>query len=295
MITAIIISLVMAWMLDYAQFAITRNNYNTRFNGFGCISDVLNGSALAPMQYRVAIPWFYKVFPHYESIKIILMALGLFSMWLMIETIWGAFSYQGMFLVGIFYVVNFQYDYTEQYLELAMWAQFLTALYVGNAIWITACLVIAMFCRETSVFLLLVYLLADGFTWMAVILVCAVGISLLIPRLFYGIKPSYLDFGVKIGGEIFKGKNHLTKNLREIKKGLKWFLYPTWFSMLMVVLAFAAIIWGAFPTQLQYVSLVSIPFIILLLFRAMFREGVRIMLPLLVFIVPTIGGLINAH
>lgn len=214
-------------MLDYAQFIITRGNYNSRYNGLGCIRGVLDGTALAPMQYRVAIPWIYRIFPHYEIIKIGLMACGLFSMWLMFETIWGAYSYQAMLITGIFYVINFQYDYAEQYLELSMWAQFLTAVYIGNIPWMVACLVIASLCRETSVFLPLVYFLATGSVVTALVFFAVVGGTLLMPRIIYGIKPSYLDAGVKVGGVPFRGKNHLFKNIDDVRSGLKWMSEPS--------------------------------------------------------------------
>jgi hypothetical protein len=294
-ITALVIAVVMAWFLDYAQFAITGRNYNNQFNGKGCIDSVLKGTALAPMQYRVAIPWLYDLFRHYELIKIGLMAFGLFSMWLMIHTVWGAGAYLGMFVTGIFYVVNFQFDYAEQYLELSLWAQFMTAIYVGNIYWLIICVIVGALNRETSSFLILVYVLATFNLINGLWLLLAFGAATAFVRLRYGIKKSYLEDGVMLGNELFRGKNHFHKNIKDIKRGFKWGLFPTWYAIFMAALVCASTVWGMSHGGFQYASFVGIPFIIILLFRAMVREGVRIMLPLSVFIVPMIIGVINAN
>ena len=295
MILAAVIAVIMAWFLDYAQFAITGRNYNNQYNGKGCIPSVLNGTALAPMQYRVAVPYLYSMLRSYELVKVLLMAFGLFSMWLMIQTIWSVGAYQGMFIAGIFYVINFQFDYAEQYLELGVWAQFLTAVYVGSFYWLTVCVIVGAMNRETSLFLVLAYFLAtlDPIVsgWL-LLMYCLVFVAL---RLRYGLKRSYLEDGVMLGEELFRGKNHLFKNWKDIKKGMRWALFPTWYAIFMAGLVCAATVWGTFPRGLQSASFVVIPFIIVLLFRAMLREGVRIMLPLLVFVVPMINGAINAN
>ena len=295
MIQAIVIALIISWMLDYAQYAITKFNYDNNFNGKGCIESVLNGMALAPMQYRVAIPWLYRIFPYYEIIKIFMMAFGLFTMYLMAEIVYGGYGLQTMFITALIYVINFQFDYIEQYLELGIWALFVIGVFTGNLYLLFGCIIAGSLNRETTGFLPLMYLLATGnvmVTWW--LIGCLLGVMALL-RVIYGIKRSYLDDGVFVGQEVFKGKNHLSKNITEIKKGLRWFLSPIWYAIFMVVLVCAAIVWGIFPKGLHYASFVAIPFIIVLLCRAMFREGVRIMLPLSVFIVPFINGVLRVN
>jgi len=298
MITAIIISLLIAWVLDYAQFRIVGFNYSCPFNGLGAIESVCAGTALAPMQYRVAVPWMFRGLrklspfadiPTYEVLKILMMAFGLFGVWLLASHVFAPLiGWLSLFMTAIFYVGNFQFDYTEQYLELGLWALFIYALYPTNPILAIIVVIIAVLNRETSILLPVMAGLA-GIWGMAILSSILIFMVMLLLRMYYGFKPSYLDEGVKLGGETFRGKNHFPKNLREIKKGLTWFMYPTWYTLLVIVSGIVSVVLTIFPYPLSNVPFVVFLLFILLVFRAMFHEGVRILLPTLSLITPALA------
>ncbi len=303
MLIAVVMSIVIAWMLDYSQYRITWKNYQTRFNGYGSIPDVLKGVALAPMQYRVFVPWSFWVLNRairskplcYEVIKILFMALGLFSMWLMLNTLWDSqLAYVGLLLTAVFYTVQFQFDYTEQYVELAIWAQFVTAVFMGDVGWMIACIVIGALTRETVVFLPVLYLFAKQDIVLFTAFCLLVVFVFFVLRMLYGWKENYLKKGVIIGKEYFSGYNHTFKNIKDIKEGLNWPLHTTWYSMLLVILSFIAICYNSFPQSIAYCVYVVIPFVAVWFCRAMFHET-RVGLQLVVFIIPMIGRLLYAY
>ena len=49
-------------LVNYVDFRLTKGNYGAVFNGVGSIPKVLAGESLAPMQYRVFVPWICSVF-----------------------------------------------------------------------------------------------------------------------------------------------------------------------------------------------------------------------------------------
>ena len=48
---------ILAMMILILDWRITAYNMNVKWNGFGCVADVCQGKADAPMQYRVLVPW----------------------------------------------------------------------------------------------------------------------------------------------------------------------------------------------------------------------------------------------
>lgn len=283
--------MILAWMLDHIQYKISESNYGSEFNGYGAISGVIRGMSYAPMQYRVLIPWLYWPFRRwhtvsYEILKIAFMTLSLWFFWYYCNTLWGQ-GYMGMFIYALLLLPQFQFDYVEQYVEVTIWIMFILSIHTGN-FWIS---IVAVFvgglARETTIFLPLLYFLATMRVWPSLILMIVLGTSLLIPRILYGLKESYLKKRVLIPGDRgrFQGKNHLPKNLSDLWSGFGKGLHYSLFSLVYVLLSGLAC-WIN-PLPWHYAVYIVIPFIGLWFCRAMFYET-RVGMPLLIFIVPAI-------
>jgi len=79
-----------AWVIERVQLKIGGQWYGSPFNGYGAIDGTVDKTALAPMRYRVLVPWLVvlveRIFPRvkahrltalYEPLKIVLIAAAL--------------------------------------------------------------------------------------------------------------------------------------------------------------------------------------------------------------------------
>jgi len=83
---------VLAWFLERVHLKVGAFSYGIEFSGIGAIDDVLDGTAKAPMAYRVLVPWLIDLVericptlkPHrlsvlYEPLKIALTGCALWA------------------------------------------------------------------------------------------------------------------------------------------------------------------------------------------------------------------------
>lgn len=134
--------LMVAWITDRAQFTICARNYGAPWNGVGAIDKVLRRTALAPMAYRVLVPWLValveRLIPRaravridgiYEPLKILLMAYAFWACEL-------AIGREGALLVVVLLSATWLFDYWSWAPEMACLALALSGnlpLAVGGA------------------------------------------------------------------------------------------------------------------------------------------------------------------
>lgn len=288
--------IVLAVMIDVIQYRLTLFNYTNRFNGYGVMESVLDGTALAPMQYRPLVAWLWYPFKiwgrkSYEVIKVAAIALSFYAIYQMCQLFWGC-GYLGTLIYAILVVSQFQFDYVEQYIEIAIWSSFIISLFTGNILWSAILLVIGSLNREMTLFLPLVYFLAT-FHWLnSILMLCVCGLTMLSLRILYGVKKNYVTevvkLGVRNGGAVVVNESIenatvlLSYNIQSFKK--KPMVIN---SMILVTFAFAGLFFNYFP--MPEIKYVVIPFVLLWFTKAMFYET-RVGLPLSIFVIPVILG-----
>lgn len=228
----IILAFVLAWCIERAHMIMGAVNYGTIYNGFGAIESVNQRKTLAPMAYRVLVPWlifvielFYrnkeKARQHritwYQGIKIVLTALALFG-------VMKAWSIPVAMLVTVMLALTFKHDYWDYATEL-----------IGIGFAMTGDLALAVpgailhgLSRETVLLAPAAYLLRTG-DWVGSLAVgLAAGIPLLIVRLVVGKRKLYCDRWMwKI-------------NLAMLKDIPKWI--PVWYGDITISLGITAVV-----------------------------------------------------
>jgi len=235
--------LSIAFTLSYIDFCISFYNsgYDSPYNGFGSIESVLNGTAKAPMQYRVLFPWLYGTIKDivgcqtqihrlvwiYEPLKMLMVFLGL----------WGIYYFFSHFKIGLLGTLvfssliplTFLYDYPDQFLEMALlsWG-FIWILKKKNIGVITFAAVLN---RETAFLILPVLNLFayKGEKWKRVSAFVGGIFGLMLPRIAYGSAQLYSDFW-----QISRNLNFISKigeypqTINRAAVVLPYF-NPTWF------------------------------------------------------------------
>lgn len=178
------------------------------FNGIGALPWVMTGASLAPMQYRVLVPWLtyligkvfgpgrtkYAYFEIYIRVRWAAIAAALCSA----HWYFGMVTPDALFattILAVFFCVAALYDYTDGHLEVAFFALAFGLLTVGvtslgGVLVMMALALVASLNRETSVFIPIVAALFGNVFLFA----AATGgfvAGYIIPRAMYGNKRRY--------------------------------------------------------------------------------------------------------
>jgi hypothetical protein len=254
--------------------------FNSRLNGMGSIRSVVTGTALAPMQYRIAVPFLVKWTKSYLGVKFVLMVLSSIVFWMLFNVLYGGLAgWVALFVLQIFYVLQSQFDYVEQYLELLCWSLVFIAGIYGNIYLAVVITVIATLNRETSIYIPLVYYGLTGNMAYSLLVMVAMLLPVVFLRLVYGIRPNYLDV---YGFKLIKNKWHLRLNVMNLfqKKELHSIL-P---SILIISMATMSVWYGLLPLR---VNIVAVLFSVIWLLRSRINEP-RVGMPLMFFAVQPI-------
>ena len=199
-------------VVAYADYRMTWHNTGSRYNGLGCIPDVIRGKSLQPMQYRVLVPWLvYLMGGMTKSILKPYIVLRLFSILfaLSMSYLWfGNILYTAM--LALFFIGASIFDYTDGYLEVGFFA---LSFYLmrEQTTWgvglILAIVFIATLNRETAVFIPICAFLS-GHWFVSIGMMIAFMAGYIIPRAYYGEKERYCKF------------NMIRENIRRMREGI---------------------------------------------------------------------------
>ena len=279
--TDILYIIAFSLVVLYADFHLTKKSFGAKFNGLGCIPDVLAGKSLAPMQYRVLIPWICKLFGEGDR-DFAYIKVYMWIRWFSIPFAIGmAHIYFGnplcTALLAIFFVGAALYDYTDGYLEVGFLATAL--LLMGGGAWFMPAIfilcVVATLNRETAVVIPLIAFLGGNY-WMGFAAWSGVGIGYFLPRFVYPTVGRYCDF------------IQIRENLNDIKRfyRMKPFVYVehSMFFVLALVVVMAYI--GSFPTYSPAEMGLGLLFVGLLI-PTKWRE-IRVFSPCMLAILPMV-------
>ena len=257
------------------QWGKSLGGFNSRLNGIGSIRSVINGTALAPMQYRIVIPFLTSWVRDYNFVKLSMMFLSGVMLWLVSYALYGNMeAWIVLFVYQIFDVFSWQFDYTEQYLEMLSWAIVILAALHGNVCVACGMSLIAALNRETSIYLPFVYWGVTGSIVGGLICLGGVVVALVFLRLKYGIRPNYLDI-YGFGG--IKNKNHLIVNIKSLSK----FSGYTLTSGVLIILSIISLWYGILDIRFNVIAVLMV---LIWLFRSRIDES-RVGLPLIFFAV----------
>lgn len=205
------LALIMA--LIYVDFDRTKHNFGMRTNGLGALPSVLAGTAMLPMQHRVLVPWltwlfsgrwrrvnydFHKYLDAYILLRWLSITLAVCMAQMWFQVIVPQYSFYATALLVVFFMVAAIYDYTDGYIEVALFAASLLLFQQDFGIVGLGLLgigVLAGLNRETSVF---IPLLGIGTAPANSIFFSAIGVAigLAIPRVVYGFPKRVDEFFV---------------------------------------------------------------------------------------------------
>lgn len=204
----ILLSLLVAWSFERAHMIIAAPNYGTVANGFGAIDLTVKREIKAPMSYRVLVPfltvWTEKLLrlplsrriDVYQTIKIALEALTFYAVWL-------AWGLPVALLTFLLLLLTVKYDYWSWIPELAAFAMAMT----GELSLALPAGVLAGLSRETAPLAALAYYLKTGDIAGGLVLATAIGLTMILVRLFVGRKELYCDRWMwKYNIRLFTGK-----------------------------------------------------------------------------------------
>jgi hypothetical protein len=204
--------LVCAIALERIELKMSAATIGSKYNGYGAIDAVLERRALAPMAYRVLVPWLVGLveriapklkahrFPWlYMVAKIALLTGALYATSLALGT-------KGALIVAALLPMTFYFDYWDWMGELAGVALALTgnlpAAMIGG--------VIAGWSKETAALAPLTYGLLTRDVRGTVLVGCTTAAALIIARLWGGAQPLYCQrFMVR---ENWGDLRHITRN-----------------------------------------------------------------------------------
>jgi len=271
---------LIAFALFIVDWRITRDNMNVPWNGFGCVRNVIKGTAQLPMQYRVLVPWLTVLLGFGEVYRWAYMTVKYLGMLVML---YGFHWYLGQLgvdadlgtaiLAGIV-PLTMQYDYADAYWEIGLLAIGIGLILGGESIWLLM-LITFMAClnRETSaVILAALAVLYLGLTMRFGFISLLVGASVLLPRLLYGKKTRYCHW------------NLIPRNLKEIRQHpslLNGYTHTVVLLAAFAITSIAGLMPNNFLPVVISVALVSVA----LLIPSMWNEP-RVFLPTLLVTIP---------
>lgn len=200
---AVFAILLLSLVVIYADYRLTTHNWGSPWNGIGAIPGVLDGASMAPMQYRVLVPWICALFgrgktktPYlgaYTRLRWVSIVLALAMSYIYFAAI-TELALLCTALLALYFVAASLFDYTDGYLEIFFFAFAFWWFVSGYAWWwlVPPCL-IAGINRETTFFIPVIWLMSGDWAafWM---LLAASYLGYAIPRALYGQKKRYCSF-----------------------------------------------------------------------------------------------------
>ena len=169
-------------------WAVSERNRFSKFNGFGCIDDVMSKRADAPMAYRVLMPLLVAKIP--QRFKLISYALlqvvGIFLLLLTCKTL---VSMQFALILGVLVTATMRFDYWDWIPEMGAFV----SCALGNLPLAIAWTAASSLSRETSVILPLVWVLSGHDIKFAGLILVEVAALMSLVRLWQGKKKLYCD------------------------------------------------------------------------------------------------------
>jgi len=270
---------LIAFALFIVDWRITRDNMNVPWNGFGCVRNVIKGTAQLPMQYRVLVPWLTVLLGFGEVYRWAYMTVKYLGMLVML---YGFHWYLGQLgvdadlgtaiLAGIV-PLTMQYDYADAYWEIGLLAIGIGLILGGESIWLLM-LITFMAClnRETGCIIALIALLYIRPTIPLLSILFASVIGFIIPRLCYGKSTRYCHW------------NLIPRNLKEIRQHPSLLNGYTHTVVLLVAFAITSIA-GLMPDNFLPVVISVALVSAALLIPSMWNEP-RVFLPTLLVTIP---------
>lgn len=172
----------------YADFRMTKHNMGVQWNGIGCVDNVNNGIADAPMQYRVLVPWLCRLFRGVNGYLYLRMLSICFAI------VSADYYFQDILataMLGFFFVLAALYDYTDGYIEVGLFALAFTML---DSIWLIPITLLATLNREVGVFIPIACLLSGYIQLAGLVFFFGFVTGYIIPRLVYGDHQRYCEF-----------------------------------------------------------------------------------------------------
>lgn len=311
MMQYILLYFVYAWILDYAQYKMSRDNYGQLWNGYGAIDSVLNKRAYAPMLYRVFIPYLfaglrrlvgsrgynisemYNLYTIYEPLKIILMWLNLVCFHLYLSTFLFPFeAIMGTTLLAVFWVVTFLYDYIDCYVEGIFFSLFALFTLTGQFEWLCVVMILGAFNKETSILAVPFYFLFTFDLIGSLILVGLFGLVYVALKLVQGTNEHYQRVMLGSHSSLYINIYDLRSIFTPILKGTKFRIF--YFSEELLGLGFLVLLVLTFiytkdfvPLWLLVQWLFVIIFTLIALLFARYRE-LRVFMPLAIVVIPSV-------
>ena len=200
----LLLSILFGWAFDRAQMVMSAPNYNSPWNGQGCIDLVNKREARAPMAYRVLVPWLVALIERskaplnritiYSALK---LAGVVYAFWAVSEWI----GMPGALIVFILLLVTVQYDYWDWTFELGGLAMAMS----GN-IWLTIIgMVLWLMSRETWPLAAAAFWFVSQDTYWAIMVLMGGGILYILLHMYIGKKTMYCNrFMVKENWNLIK-------------------------------------------------------------------------------------------
>jgi hypothetical protein len=269
----------------YVDYHLTKHNWGVWCNGVGCIDDVVAGRAQLPMQHRILVPFIVAWLSFGGRVSraaayvwvrhVSIVAMYVASWWFFVAS--GVDPVAGCVVLAIFVVYASLYDYTDFFVEIALFALFLYAVLTGGN-WLFALPLIAcasFLNRETAiVFVPIAYFVS--------------GVDALVSTVA-GIIPAFAYVRLKYdSAERYCKFNLLRKNIRGIGAMFSphLVLYNEHANFFVLVIALAVVYVGtAAQAGLSALEVVMAVFFVLMLIPSMWRE-IRVFGPVVLVAIP---------
>lgn len=189
----ILLWVVVAIALDSAQLRLTAKEYDNQFSSYGSINNVIERIALAPMAYRVLIPWCIQLLEYIPGminhrIKVYeLLKIG--SMIFALTCVEYALGLPRALFIAAILPVTFMHNYIDCYFELAAFASALSGNY---DLTLVSCILLALE-RETAPLVPLTYFLVTGDTYNSLIILYFTCFIMLAVKRIIGYRPLYCE------------------------------------------------------------------------------------------------------
>lgn len=183
-----LILLAISIVLTRISWVISENNRQSRYNGLGCVDDVMSKQALAPMCYRVLFPiLLYKIPLKYrESLYAIYQVIAIFLLLLTANIVFGI-KFVAAF--AILLPLTIRFDYWDWIFEIGA----LIACLSGNLYLVIPWCFASAASRETSIMLPIVWLCAGLPIIKIIPIIITIVLTTLAIRLWQGKKKRYCD------------------------------------------------------------------------------------------------------
>jgi len=271
---------LLAFILFVVDYRITAGNMNVRWNGFGCVHDVVYGRAVLPMQNRVFVPYLTWVVGGfvvrrwaYLLVKYFGILFALFGSHYFLSSI-GVNAALGTVLMAALMPLMMLYDYADSYWEMGFFTVIFGMLIQGADIWIIIpILIMAILNRESGAIIAVMAVFGMALSVRIGILVTCVAVVCLMMLVNRDIK-RYCPL------------NLIKTNLLRWKHDKLHLLSGYNHSLILIAIFIGLSVgkWGVLPA-LNPIIITMAVFTVLMIVPSMWNET-RVFAPLLTVIVP---------